>query len=215
MSHDDFAFEPIKGLPERPPEHEHILWQGRPDTWALANEAYKINWITAYFAVVIGWRASVGAVEGGAAGAFAFGLPYTILWALGMAVLLLMAWVQARSTVYTITTARVAMRIGAALTVTLNLPFRQIANADLKLRKSGVGSISLETLGETQFSYLILWPHLRPGHVKVTKPALRCIPDAEKVAGILAEAAEARVSQPIVERKPTKAAPQGGLVAAE
>lgn len=212
MSHDDFAFEPVNGLPERPPEHEHILWQGRPDTWALAIEAYKINWITGYFAVVIGWRASVGAVESGAAGAFAFGLPYTILWALCMVVLLLMAWVQARSTVYTITTARVAMRIGAALTVTLNLPFRQIANADLRLRKSGAGSISLETLGETQFSYLILWPHLRPGHVRVTKPALRCIPDAETVAGILAEAAEARISQPTLERK---TAPQGDLVAAE
>jgi hypothetical protein len=132
-----------------------------------------------------------------------------------MAVLLLMAWVQARSTVYTITTARVAMRIGAALTVTLNLPFRQIANADLKLRKSGAGSISLETLGETNFSYLVLWPHLRPGHVKVTKPALRCIPDAAKVAGILSEAAEARVSQPVLERISNPTAPQGDLVAAE
>ena len=101
---------------------------------------------------------------------------------------------------------------GAALTVTLNLPFRQIANADLKLRKNGTGTIALETLGETQFSYLVLWPHLRPGHVKVTKPALRCIPDAAKVAGILAEAAEARISQPVIERK---TAPQGDLVAAE
>lgn len=215
MSHDDFAFEPVKGLPERPPEHEHILWQGRPDAWALALEAYKINWITVYFAVIIGWRASIGALESGTAGAFAYGLPYTILWALAVAVLFLMAWVQARSTVYTITTARVAMRIGAALTVTLNLPFRQIANADLRLRKSGAGTIALETLGETQFSYLVLWPHLRPGHVKVTKPALRCIPDAAKVAHILAEAAEARISQPVVERKPNPTAPQGDLVAAE
>ena len=215
MSHDDFAFEPVKGLPERPPEHEHILWQGRPDTWALAVEAYKINWISTYFAVVVLWRAGVGAADSGAAGAFAFGLPYAILWGLAVAVLLLMAWVQARSTVYTITTARVAMRIGAALTVTLNLPFRQIANADLRLRKSGAGSISLETLGETNFSYLILWPHLRPGHVKVTKPALRCIPDAAKVADILAEAAEARVSQPVLERKTKPTAPQGDLVAAE
>ncbi|CUX81886.1 MAG: putative photosynthetic complex assembly protein [Roseibaca calidilacus] len=212
MSHDDFAFEPVKGLPERPPEHEHILWQGRPDTWALAVEAYKINWISAYFAVIVLWRAGVGAAESGGAGAFAFGLPYAILWAMAFAVVLLLAWVQARATVYTITTARVAMRIGAALTVTLNLPFRQIANADLKLRKNGTGTIALETLGETQFSYLVLWPHLRPGHVKVTKPALRCIPDAAKVAGILAEAAEARISQPVIERK---TAPQGDLVAAE
>jgi hypothetical protein len=31
MPHDDFAFEPVKGLPELPPEGEHLLWQGRPN----------------------------------------------------------------------------------------------------------------------------------------------------------------------------------------
>lgn len=213
MSHDDFAFEPVKGLPERPPEHERILWQGRPDTWALARDAYKINWITGYFVVIIGWRASVGAADAGAAGAFAFGLPYAILWVAAMAIVLLLAAVAARSTVYTITTARVAMRIGAALTVTLNLPFRQIANADLSLKKGGTGTIALETMGETKFSYLILWPHCRPGHVHITKPALRCIPEAAKIAKILAEAAETRVSQPVIERASPERA--GDLVAAE
>lgn len=217
MSHDDFAFEPVKGLPERPPEHERILWQGRPDTLALAREALKINWITAYFAVVVLWRGAVGALDGGLAGAFAFGLPYVGLWAGAMVVLGLIALAMARSTVYTITTARVAMRIGAALNVTLNLPFRQIANADLSLRKHGIGTIAFETLGETKFSYLVLWPHCRPGHIRVTKPALRCIPDAEAVARILADAAETRVSQPVLERKTPAATdvPAGGLVAAE
>ena len=33
-----------------------------------------------------------------------------------------------------------------------------------------------------------------------TQPALRCIPDAEKVARLLAEAAEARVETPQVSR---------------
>ncbi len=211
MSHDDFAFEPVKGLPERPPEHERILWQGRPDTWQLAREALKINWITAYFAIVVVWRASVGSIDGGLAGAVAFGLPYVGLWLAAMGVIAVLALAMARSTVYTITTARVAMRIGAALNVTLNLPFRQIANADLSLRSNGTGTIALETLGETKFSYLVLWPHCRPGHVRVTKPALRCIPEAEKVAGLLAEAADARVSQPVIERR----APTGDLVAAE
>ena len=39
MSHDDFAIEPIPGLPERPPQGEEILWQGRPNWWALAKSA--------------------------------------------------------------------------------------------------------------------------------------------------------------------------------
>lgn len=211
MSHDDFAFEPVKGLPERPPEHEIILWQGRPDTFALARDAFKITWITAYFVVIVGWRASVGAADAGLAGAIAFGLPYVGLWLAAMGVILALATVVARSTVYTVTSARVAMRIGAALTVTLNLPFRQIARADLTTQRNGTGTIALETLGETKFSYLILWPHCRPGHVRVTKPALRAIPEAAKVAAILAEAAEARLSQPVIERQ----TPARDLVAAE
>lgn len=211
MSHDDFAFEPVKGLPERPPEHEIILWQGRPDTFALARDAFKITWVTAYFVVIVGWRASVGAADAGLAGAVAFGLPYVGLWLAAMGVILALAAVVARSTVYTVTSARVAMRIGAALTVTLNLPFRQIARADLTTRGNGTGTIALETLGETKFSYLILWPHCRPGHVRVTKPALRAIPEAAKVAAILAEAAEARLSQPVIERQ----TPARDLVAAE
>ena len=47
---------------------------------------------------------------------------------------------------------------------------------------------------------MILWPHVRPWHVRETQPALRCIPDAAKVAAILAEAAETRVSRPTLER---------------
>ncbi|MEO1362599.1 MAG: PH domain-containing protein, partial [Pseudomonadota bacterium] len=39
MPHDDFEIEPVAGLPEAPPEGEQILWQGRPDTWALARES--------------------------------------------------------------------------------------------------------------------------------------------------------------------------------
>lgn len=201
MSHDDFAFEPVPGLPEKPPAGEVLLWQGRPDTWALAREAFRIHWITGYFALIVAWRATVGGVEAGLGGALAFGMPYLVLGLAAFAVVYAMAWVQARATVYTITTARVALRIGAALQVTLNLPFRQIANADLDIRKGGTGTIALETLGETKFSYLVLWPHCRPGHVRVTKPALRCIPDAERVARLLAEAAEARVSQPVIARR--------------
>jgi hypothetical protein len=38
MEHDDFAVEPVRGLPEKPPAGEIILWQGRPDTIALARD---------------------------------------------------------------------------------------------------------------------------------------------------------------------------------
>ncbi len=47
---DDFAFEPIRGLPEMPPEGERILWQGSPDWRALAWRVFHIREVTFYFA---------------------------------------------------------------------------------------------------------------------------------------------------------------------
>jgi hypothetical protein len=92
------------------------------------------------------------------------------------------------------------MRIGAALTVTLNLPYRQIGNASRDLRGSGHGTIAFETMGETRLSYLVCWPHVRPWHMKKTQPALRCIPEARKVADLISEAAQARISEPTLTR---------------
>jgi len=200
MSHDDFEIEPVNGLPERPPEGEEILWQGRPSTLALAREALNLNWIIVYFAVLTAWR-FVTVVDlmplGQAIGAT---LPLVLLGAVVCGLLLLTALIQARATVYTVTTSRVAMRIGAALTLTLNLPYRELGNAALDLRKNGTGTIALDTTGATKLSYLVIWPHARPWHLSKPQPALRCIPDAEHVAQILATAAEARISTPQVTR---------------
>ena len=200
MSHDDFAVEPIEGLPERPPEGEQILWQGRPDTMALAREALNLNWIIGYFGVLAAWR-FITVVDlmpiGQAVGAT---VPFILLGLVVCALLYLVALIQARATMYTITTSRIAMRIGAALTLTINLPYRELGNAALDLRKNGTGTIALDTTGATKISYLVLWPHARPWRFGNTQPALRCIPDAERVARILADAAEARISTPTITR---------------
>lgn len=198
MSHDDFAFEPQRGLPERLPATETLLWQGSPQTWALFRDAYGLRWIGAYFALIVLWRASAGWLDGGLMASLAMAIPYMILGGLALAVLGAMAWVAARSTVYTVTTARVVLRIGAALTITLNLPYRQIGNATVQMKRDGTGTIAFETLGETRLSALILWPHMRPWHLARTQPALRCIPDARRVADLIAEAALARVNEPTV-----------------
>ena len=208
MSHDDFAVEPIKGLPERPPRDETILWQGRPDTWALLRAALSFWWVMGYFVFLALWRL-VAAVDIMPMGqAIGISVPFLILGLIVAALLWLTAFVQARTTVYTITNKRVAMRIGAALTMTLNLPYKQIASADLDLRKDGSGTIALTTMGDTQLAYVMLWPHVRPWRFPA-KPALRCIPNAERVARLLAEAAEARVTMPEIALKP------GAAVAAE
>ena len=209
--HDDFAFEPIAGLPERPPVGEDILWQGRPAVWALAREAFKIYWIAAYFVILVLWRASSGYSAGGLGTAIAIAIPHILLAILVCGVVLLLAYAQSRATLYTITTARVVMRIGAALSVTFNLPFSQIGQAGLDLRKSGTGTIALETLGQTKISYLVAWPNARPWHFTKTQPALRCIPDAARVARLLHDAAEQRLSMPVISLKDAPDAPHGVL----
>lgn len=200
---DDIQVEAVNGLPERPPAGERILWQGRPATWALARDSLAMYWVAAYFAVLAVWRVGVSSIELGLAGALPLAVPFLILGALACGLILLISWVQAKGTVYTITTARIAMRVGAALTVTLNLPFTRIASADLDLRRDGTGTIALTTAGETRLSYLVLWPHVRPWRMRQTQPALRSIPDAERVAALIADAAETRISKPVIAPRAT------------
>ena len=196
--HDDFATEPVKGLPERPPEGEDILWQGRPKTWALARDALALYWVAGYFVLLAGWRIVVGGADGNYE--LSTGTPYLILGLLCCAILVGLAFMQARATVYIITSKRVSMRIGAALIIYYNLPFTQIGNANLDLRRDGTGTIALQMTGNERLSYMLTWPHIRPWRMARTEPALRCIPDAASVAKILAAAAETRVSIPQVTR---------------
>lgn len=214
MSHDDFATEPVPGLPERPPEGERILWQGKPDWWRLSWEALSLPYVIGYFVFLALWRfVAVSDLMpfGQAVGA---SVPFLILGAIVVAVLLLVGWVQAVTTMYTVTNKRIAMRIGAALTVTLNLPYTQMANAQLGLRRNGTGTIAIQPSADLPIGYAMCWPHVKPWTIGRTQPALRCIPDAARVARLIAEAADAHVSTPQVARTDAEA-PVLAPVAAE
>lgn len=201
MSHDDFKFEPVRGLPEALPEDEHILWQGSPSPVRLAKDALALNWIIGYFVLLTIWRVGVSSTLVPFDQALAHGVPFVVIGALCVLLILGLATMQAKSAVYTLTNKRVAMRIGAALTMTLNLPYTQIGNAGLDLKRSGHGTLAFELIGDTRFSYMMTWPHVRPWYMSKTQPAFRSIPNAEAVAQIFADAAEARVSTPRVERQ--------------
>jgi len=206
MSDEDFNFEPVRGLPEALPEGEYILWQGAPDPVRLAQEALWLRWVAGYFALLAVWRFGVSAADVPPAEALGHAVPLVIAGVLACAIVYLMAWVQARTTVYTLTNKRVAMRIGAALTMTLNLPYTCIGTAQVDRRRSGHGTIALELIGPTRISYLALWPHARPWHLARSQPALRCLADVDKVARIFADAAETRVSEPKISLAPAAAA---------
>lgn len=185
MEHED---EPVYGLPEVPPAGEHVIWQGSPDWQALAIRAFHVRKLAVYFALMLMLRAVVTLADGGGAAKtlrdVALLLPLPLL---GLGLVLVLAWLSARSTVYTLTNRRVVMRIGIVLTLSFNLPFRCIAAADMARAPRGTGDIALDLAGQDRIAYLQLWPHARPWHLRKPQPMLRCLPQADAVAQLLAQ----------------------------
>ena len=193
MSQDDFAFEPIRGLPERPPEGEVILWQGEPNWLRLTVDSLNLWWVLAYFIFLFVWRFISVSDLMPIDQALLVSFPFLALALIVALLLLLVGFIQAKATVYTITNKRIVMRIGAALTLTLNLPFTEIENAAIASSSKNFGNIAIDTKSDAKFSFLVLWPHVRAWHFKKPQPSLRCIPNATEVAEILADAAKARL----------------------
>jgi hypothetical protein len=186
---DEFGFEPIHGLPDKLPAGERILWQGAPDWRVLAIRAFHARKVAIYGAVLLAWYAVSAVVDGASIGAAAIGtLTFAPLALAAVAILAGLAWLFARSTVYTITNRRVVMRIGVALPITFNLPFARIAGAGLKVFGRGVGDLPLQLAEDDKIAWFLLWPHARPWRLSRPEPMLRAIPDAAKVAEILAAA---------------------------
>lgn len=169
--------EPVRGLPERLPAGEALLWQGAPNWRALACDAFHVRAVAAYFALIVAFGLVTGAWAGAAVTA--------LVGAAGLGVLGLLAWLAARTTVYTLTTKRLVMRFGIALPKCVNLPLAAIENADLALNRDGTGNLAIR-LAEKSLGWLHFWPHVRPWKTARPEPMLRAIPDAEAVAGVLA-----------------------------
>lgn len=204
----EHEFEAARGLPEALPDGEVQLWQGSPDARLLARQALHLDLVAAYFAVLLAWRGVASWQEGGslgqALGAMAGMLP---LIALACGLLAGIAWLMARTTVYTITNRRVVMRVGIVLSITFNLPFAQIASADWRQRGRG-GDIMLTLSGADRIAYLHLWPHVRPWHLRSTQPMLRALPDAAAVAAQLGQALQqAESSRQVLPQRAVVATP--------
>jgi hypothetical protein len=188
----EHEFEAEYGLPEPLPQGERLLWQGSPDGRTLAIEALHWRKLAIYFAILLAWRAENVIAGGGtalqAAVASAWLLPLAV-FAIGIA--LTLATLIRRTTVYTLTDRRVVMRIGIVLTMTLNLPHRQIDAAALRQGGNGHGDITLTLAPGVRIGYAHLWPHARPWRVRWPQPTLRAVPQASHVATLLADALQA------------------------
>ena len=189
MSHDDFDFEPVRGLPRRLPPGERMLWQGAPDAGAFAFRFLKLPHLTGYFLALVGWAAISAALDGGSArevtGAAAF---YGALSLIALGLVRGYAELVARTTVYTLTDKRFVLRLGLALPISINLPFSRIDTAAMREAPDGTGEIALTLRRGERLAYFVLWPHTRGWRMSHPQPALRCVPEVRKVAGLLARA---------------------------
>jgi hypothetical protein len=185
----EHEFEPQRGLPEALPPGEQVLWQGSPDWRMLARRAFHVRKLVVYFAVLAGLRMTVMVGSGAGAREMLVSLLWmTLLGATAIGLLSLVAWLSARSAVYTITDRRVVMRIGIVLTLTFNIPFKRIVGAGLRLDANGSGDLPLTLSGDDRIAWLHLWPHARPWKLARPEPMLRSVPQAAEVAALLSEA---------------------------
>ena len=216
MSHDDdFAFEPVPGLPEHLPEGERILWQGVPQWSGLASHVFHAKPLALYCAILLGWVVVSGLSAGlGTLGVLqSLGVPLLLVAAL-FAIISVLAYGLARSTIYTITNHRVVMRFGLAVPITINLPFSEIETAALRQHGDGTGDIPMTIKGSDKLAWLHLWPHTRPWRLIKPEPMLRSLPEVDKVAALLANAMAEAVPEgrtilpkPRVEKKRVSADP--------
>jgi hypothetical protein len=171
------------------PREERLLWEGRPAWWPLAVRAFHVREVTIYFSLFMAWRFGSMIANGDTL----VTATISALWLLvpagaSLATLLGLAVLYARTTRYRITSRRVLMEFGVALPITLNVPFRIVGAAALRVYEDGIGDIPLTLTGKERAAYLLLWPHVRPWRIARAEPMLRAVRDARRVADVLSNA---------------------------
>lgn len=172
------AFGDRMGTPQ---PDERVLWKGRPQRGLLARTAFHSRSAGVYMAALVTIALLLGRNDAAIVAAL-LGLALA-------AILNLLAWASARSTLYILTDQRLIMRIGIAIETRINIPLKQITAAHLAVRtKDGHGDIAFELAGERLLGTLLLWPHVRPWRYARPEPMLRSVPNAAALAQTIAEA---------------------------
>ena len=185
----EYEMEPVPGLPGLLPKGETIIWQGAPNWLVLARTAFHTGTVAAYFAALTVFALGAALWRGVEAPSDLAGVAITVGGMIvGLALLHLLAWAVARSTIYTLTDRRVVLRFGVALPKCINLPLGIIGNVDLRHRANGTGDLAIKLNSEQRLGYAALWPHVRAWHYVEPQPMMRAVPDVDAVATLLARA---------------------------
>ncbi len=184
-----------KLLPGDIPQGEKILWHGRPRWLSLARRAYRADFVAAYFVALTAWNCfSIGRDSGWIA-ASVVGAKTLGIGTAALALLALLAFASARTTLYVVTTRRLVLKVGIALPIFINLPFSQIVSAAARLYGDGTGDIPIALAPSQRVAYFALWPHARPFHFRHPEPALRCVANGVAVAKTVSRALQEAAGQ--------------------
>ena len=168
---DSGDFNGIKGLPESPPDGEEVVWQGEPKWGALSTRLFRVRLVLVYFALLAGFTAFISEAAGPE-------ILATFVWQLSLAVLAALilsglAWLYAKTTVYTVTDKRLVLEFGVAFTMSLNIPWDLVESAASKAFSDGTADVVISLQQGNSISYVTLWPFARPWHFLKVQPMLR------------------------------------------
>jgi hypothetical protein len=201
----EYEHEPIPGLPGQLPPGERILWQGSPDWRVLARTAFHTRGVAIYFAVLTAVALGFAVNGGGTTGV----VMTAGLGVAGVALLHLLAWGAARTTIYTLTDRRMVLRIGMALPKCINLPLSLVGDVAIKLNADGSGDVPITVTAKQRLGFPALWPHARPWRLADPQPMLRAVPHAASVGALIARTCLAAhpggTLTPLVEEQTTPA----------
>jgi hypothetical protein len=170
------------------PEGERMLWQGKPRPAAFLKQIFHVQMVVGYVGLLLGWCLVSGAQSGHLAEAAMAALRFTGLSAVALALFAALAWGLAWSATYTITTARVVMVYGLALPKSISIPFASVDGASMRETGGTAGDLVLELRKGQSVSYLLMWPHVRPGSFLRAQPMLRALADMPAAAAVLSRA---------------------------
>jgi len=211
QGHDDFDFEHSPGIPAPLPTGEHIIWQGSPDAWEIAKNAFHIRKLAMYFALIVCIQ-GISILQAGSQSLLASLTLTGLLSVVGLLIPAVLAYLTSKVTIYTVTNKRILIRFGIALQMTINLPFTQISAADVRVDKNGFGDIPLVLKDTKRVNYIVLWPNVRPWNFSKPQPMLRSIANVSHVASVIADvAAQSAQAQSVQNQTPPHSKARHGV----
>jgi tetrahydromethanopterin S-methyltransferase subunit D len=184
-----------KLLPADIPPGERVLWFGRPEVKSLWRRAYGGDWVMIWFAVLTAWSFVSNLADQGVPAAAIATLGSLGLGAASLAILGCLAWLGARNTLYVVTERRLVIKSGVAVPIFINLPYKLIVAAKVRVYADETGDISASLVKGEHVPYIALWPSVRPLKFVAPEPTLRCVPKAREVADIVGRALAAAAGQ--------------------